>query len=61
MQTHAKCRERPFHGGSTGSNPVGDAKKTNHLAKIWQKSEGLKGFDKEIRTLTHRPSPLSFP
>jgi hypothetical protein len=49
MQTYAKCPKRPFHGGNTGSNPVGDANKANHLAQIEQNSEGLKGFDKEKR------------
>ena len=27
----AKCVQRPFHGDNTGSNPVGDANKTNNL------------------------------
>ena len=26
----------PFHGGNTGSNPVGDAKSFNHLQVIWR-------------------------
>ena len=26
-------RLTPFHGGNTGSNPVGDANKTKHLAR----------------------------
>jgi hypothetical protein len=27
----AKMPHTRFHGGNTGSNPVGDAKKINHL------------------------------
>ena len=26
---------RPFHGGNTGSNPVGDANLINHLRNCW--------------------------
>jgi hypothetical protein len=51
----------PFHGGNTGSNPVGDANKTKRLAKIRQNPEGLKGFDKQTPSFTHRLSPLEFP
>src|ERR1700688_5233039 len=40
-------RTPPFHGDNTGSNPVGDANKTNNLEKIDPKPEGLKGFDKK--------------
>jgi hypothetical protein len=30
----AKTLEKPFHGGNTGSNPVGDAKKINDFREI---------------------------
>ena len=43
----ARPRTPPFHGDNTGSNPVGDANKTNELEKIDPKTEGLKGFDKQ--------------
>jgi hypothetical protein len=36
-----------FHGGNTGSNPVGDANKINDLLKSDLFAEGLKGFDKK--------------
>ncbi len=29
----ARPRTPPFHGDNTGSNPVGDANKTNNLSK----------------------------
>ena len=34
------------HGGNTGSNPVGDANKTQWLLESSLFAEGLKGFDK---------------
>src|SRR5580698_1363605 len=43
----ARPRTPPFHGDNTGSNPVGDANKTQDLEKIEPISEGLKGFDKK--------------
>ena len=43
----ARPRTPPFHGDNTGSNPVGDANKTNNLEKIEPFFEGLKGFDKK--------------
>src|ERR1700758_5155076 len=36
---------RPFHGGNTGSNPVGDANKTKDLLESGHFAVGLKGFD----------------
>jgi hypothetical protein len=36
-----------FHGGNTGSNPVGDANKINDLLESGLFAEGLKGFDKK--------------
>jgi hypothetical protein len=38
-----------------------DANKTKRLAKIGQNPEGLKGFDKQTPSFTHRLSPLEFP
>ncbi len=52
----ARPRTSPFHGGNTGSNPVGDANKLNHLLESGLFAEGLKGFDKK-KSL---PSPLLF-
>ena len=40
-------RTSPFHGGNTGSNPVGDANKINDLLESDLFAEGLKGFDKK--------------
>jgi hypothetical protein len=37
--------ESPFHGGNTGSNPVGDANKTKDLLESSHFAMGLKGFD----------------
>ena len=31
----ARPRTSPFHGGNTGSNPVGDANFINHLRNRW--------------------------
>src|ERR1700761_4142585 len=42
-------RTSPFHGGNTGSNPVGDAKKTKDLQNSARKNVGLKRFDKDFR------------
>ena len=42
-------RTSPFHGGNTGSNPVGDAKKTKDLRDSARKNVGLKRFDKDFR------------
>jgi hypothetical protein len=36
---------RPFHGGNTGSNPVGDANTTKDLLESGHFAVGLKGFD----------------
>src|ERR1700758_336329 len=36
-----------FHGGNTGSNPVGDANKINDLLESGLLAEGLIGFDKK--------------
>jgi hypothetical protein len=36
-----------FHGGNTGSNPVGDANNLNDLSELRLFAEGLKGFDKK--------------
>ena len=38
----------PFHGGNTGSNPVGDANKTKHLAKISKITAGPKRSNKHL-------------
>src|SRR5580692_7888441 len=38
-------RTSPFHGGNTGSNPVGDANKTKDLLEWGHFAMGLKGFD----------------
>ena len=43
----ARPRTSPFHGGNTGSNPVGDANKINDLLESDLFAEGLKGFDKK--------------
>src|SRR6266567_1180619 len=40
-------RTSPFHGGNTGSNPVGDANKIKTLLESGLFAEGLKGFDKK--------------
>jgi hypothetical protein len=37
----------PFHGGNTGSNPVGDANNLKDLLESGFFAEGLKGFDKK--------------
>jgi hypothetical protein len=50
-----------FHGGNTGSNPVGDANKINDLLELGLFAEGLKGFDKK-NSLAGRllfPCPLA--
>jgi hypothetical protein len=47
IQACANYRKRPFHGGNTGSNPVGDASKINGLLESGVFGEGLKGFDKK--------------
>ena len=41
----------PFHGGNTGSNPVGDANKTNNLSdlEISPKIAGHDGVTIELR------------
>ena len=39
----ARPRTPPFHGDNTGSNPVGDANKTNNLAKSTNSSPVRKG------------------
>jgi len=36
-----------FHGGNTGSNPVGDANKIKNLLDSDLGTEGLKRFDKK--------------
>ena len=41
----ARPRTSPFHGGNTGSNPVGDANKTKDLLESGHFAVGLKGFD----------------
>ena len=46
-----------FHGGNTGSNPVGDANNPNDLLESDLFAEGLKGFDKK-KSL---PGRLLFP
>jgi hypothetical protein len=38
----------PFHGGNTGSNPVGDANKSKDLAGITNFAAGPKRSNKEI-------------
>ena len=43
----ARPRTSPFHGGNTGSNPVGDANNPNDLLESTLSAEGLKGFDKK--------------
>jgi hypothetical protein len=42
-----ESQSQPFHGGNTGSNPVGDANKINDLSESGLFAEGLKGFDKK--------------
>jgi hypothetical protein len=61
MQTLQNRDYTRFHGGNTGSNPVGDANKANHLAKIERNYEGLKGWIRKDAGLTHRLSPNEFP
>jgi len=41
--------DRPsyFHGGNTGSNPVGDANKIEDISGSRLFAEGLKGFEKK--------------
>ena len=52
----------PFHGGNTGSNPVGDANKIKHLQKwrlpryVWRYVET--GFAAALRVLFAFPEPL---
>jgi hypothetical protein len=41
-------RTPPFHGGNTGSNPVGDANKIKHLAHIPNSTAGPKRSNNEI-------------
>ena len=38
---------RDFHGGNTGSNPVGDANNPKHLAKADVSAEGSEGSNKK--------------
>ena len=51
-------RTPPFHGGNTGSNPVGDANKTKDLKVLSSKNVGLKRFDKDFRVLKVLLMPL---
>src|SRR5437763_10948491 len=39
----ARPRPSPFHGGNTGSNPVGDANKADNLREIGILPEGSEG------------------
>jgi hypothetical protein len=51
-----KSLNRPFHGGNTGSNPVGDANKTKNLART------LEGWCLSISQLCQQsPKPLAKP
>src|SRR3954470_16383480 len=46
-------RTSPFHGGNTGSNPVGDANKMNHLLETPGFSRGqIRGHIKDCVALT---------
>ena len=47
-------RTPPFHGGNTGSNPVGDANKIKHLRASLPKNMGSKRFNKDFRV----PEPV---
>src|SRR5258705_7242514 len=42
----ARPRTSPFHGGNTGSNPVGDANNPKELAEIGILPEGSEGSNK---------------
>ena len=53
LGSHPRCvvsisydEPKSFHGGNTGSNPVGDANKIKNLLRIGILPEGSKGFDK---------------
>jgi hypothetical protein len=46
-----------FHGGNTGSNPVGDANKINDLLEFDLFAEGLKRFDKKNSLVGRLLSP----
>ena len=42
VQTSANTVKKPFHGGNTGSNPVGDANKIKKIVYIYQIAGGSK-------------------
>ena len=44
-------RTSPFHGGNTGSNPVGDANNPKELTEIGILSEGSEGSNNEKDSL----------
>jgi len=50
-----------FHGGNTGSNPLGDGNNRNELSESGFIAEGLKGFDKKkpLRGRLLCPRPLA--
>ena len=50
MQTLQNMPFTRFHGGNTGSNPVGDAKKTKGLARIPNATVGPKTSNKDFYT-----------